>query len=113
MNLRKEDFATVKNFLSSPAAWVQTSSPHKGEYTTQSSAIQGMLKDMHDSFQRDLADAIETEKAKQDDFDALMTTKREDLILLEDDLLKNEGRRRQAACGQPEAARGDPEAARH
>jgi len=93
MNLRKADFASVKTFLSNPTAWVQTSvsSPHKAEYTTQSSAIQGMLKDMHDSFQRDLADAIETEKAKQDDFDALMTTKREDLILLEDDLLKNEG----------------------
>merc|ERR1719269_55489 len=71
MNLRKADFASVKTFLSNPTAWVQTSvsSPHKAEYTTQSSAIQGMLKDMHDSFQRDLADAIETEKAKQLDTD--------------------------------------------
>jgi len=93
MNLRKADFASVKTFLSNPTAWVQTSvsSPHKAEYTTQSSAIQGMLKDMHDSFQRDLADAIETEKAKQEDYDGLMATKRQDLILLEDDLLKNEG----------------------
>merc|ERR1719353_1816255 len=44
LELRKDDFANVKTFLSSPAAWVQTSSPHKAEYTTQSTAIQGILK---------------------------------------------------------------------
>jgi hypothetical protein len=93
MNLRKEDFATVKNFLSSPAAWVQTgsSSPHKAEYTTQSSAIQGMLKDMHDSFQRDLADAIEEEKTRKADYDSLMETKRADLALLQSSLVKKQG----------------------
>ena len=34
MDLRKDDFANVKTFLSSPAAWVQTgvTSPHKAEY---------------------------------------------------------------------------------
>jgi hypothetical protein len=90
MNLRKEDFATVKTFLSSPAAWVQTSSPHKGEYTTQSSAIQGMLKDMHDSFQRDLADAIEEEKTRQTEYDSLMETKRADLSLLTTTLTKKQ-----------------------
>jgi len=90
MNLRKEDFASVKTFLSTPTAWVQTSSPHKGEYTTQSSAIQGMLADMHDSFQRDLADAIETEGAKLGDFTSLMVTKRGDLTLLESTLVNNE-----------------------
>merc|ERR1719420_2808312 len=78
MNLRSEDFAVVKNFLSSPGAYVQMGSPHKGEYQSQSQGIQGILKDMHDSFQRDLADAIEEEKAKQADYDALMKTKREE-----------------------------------
>ena len=31
---------------------VQMGSPHKGEYQSQSQGIQGILKDMHDSFQR-------------------------------------------------------------
>jgi len=90
LELRKDDFANVKTFLSSPAAWVQTgaSSPHKAEYTTQSTAIQGILKDMHDSFQRDLADAIEEESQKKSDFDSLMETKRADLALLQSTLTK-------------------------
>jgi len=90
MDLRKDDFANVKTFLSSPAAWVQTgvTSPHKAEYTTQSTAIQGILKDMHDSFQRDLVDANEEETQKKTDFDSLMETKRADLALLQKTLTK-------------------------
>merc|ERR1719217_571179 len=90
MDLRKDDFANVKTFLSSPAAWVQTgaTSPHKAEYTTQSTAIQGILKDMHDSFQRDLVDANEEETQKKADFDTLMETKRADLALLQKTLTK-------------------------
>jgi hypothetical protein len=90
MNLRSEDFAVVKNFLSSPGAYVQMGSPHKGEYQSQSQGIQGILKDMHDSFQRDLADAIEEEKAKQADYDSLMKTKREDEVLLKSTLTKKD-----------------------
>merc|ERR1719271_1910155 len=85
-----ETFAVVKNFLSSPGAYVQMGSPHKGEYTSQSQGIQGILKDMHDSFQRDLADAIEEEKAKVADYDALMKTKREDEVLLKSTLTKKD-----------------------
>merc|ERR1719301_123409 len=90
MNLRKADFASVKTFLSNPTAWVQTSvsSPHKAEYTTQSTAIQGILKDMHDSFNRDLVDANEEETQKKADFDTLMETKRADLALLQKTLTK-------------------------
>lgn len=90
MNLRSEDFAVVKNFLSSPGAYVQMGSPHKGEYTSQSQGIQGILKDMHDSFQRDLADAIEEEKAKLADYTGLMKTKREDEVLLKSTLTKKD-----------------------
>merc|ERR1719353_2037106 len=78
------------NFLSSPGAYVQMGSPHKGEYQSQSQGIQGILKDMHDSFQRDLADAIEEEKAKQADYDSLMKTKREDEVLLKSTLTKKD-----------------------
>jgi hypothetical protein len=90
MNLRSEDFAVVKNFLSSPGAYVQMGSPHKGEYQSQSQGIQGILKDMHDSFQRDLADAIEEEKAKLADYTGLMKTKREDEVLLKSTLTKKD-----------------------
>jgi len=78
----QEDFAAVKSFLSSPLALLKTDSPHKEEYSTQSGAIQGMLKDMHDSFKRNLADAIETEGKASTEYNSLMDTKRVDMNLL-------------------------------
>ena len=67
---------------------VAFSTPNDGRYTTQSTAIQGILKDMHDSFQRDLVDANEEETQKKTDFDSLMETKRADLALLQKTLTK-------------------------
>merc|ERR1719197_1088840 len=90
--LTMQDTASMKSFLGSPVAMMQ--SPHKGAYETQSGAIQGILADMMDSFTRDYASNDEEEKAKQADFDALMKTKTDDLKKLEKaltDKTMNEG----------------------
>merc|ERR1719487_2518555 len=79
--LTMQEHDAMKSFLGSPVAMVQ--SPHKGAYETQSGAIQGILADMMDSFTRDYASNDEEEKAKQKDFDALMTTKTNELKTLE------------------------------
>merc|ERR1719231_2024941 len=73
----------MKQFLHQPMALVQTESPHKGAYQTQSGAIQGILADMMDSFTRDYASTLDEEKQKQKDYDALMATKSADLKQLE------------------------------
>merc|ERR1719506_3662430 len=82
----------VKSFFGNPSAWVQMhskmDSPHKGTYKTQSDAILGMIKDMHDSFQRDLADAETAEKKAVAQFKDLMIVKAKDQKMLEAHLSK-------------------------
>jgi hypothetical protein len=86
--LTMQDTAAMKKFLHHPMALVQ--SPHKGAYETQSGAIQGILADMMDSFTRDYASTLDEEKQKQKDYDALMTTKTDDLKKLEKALADKE-----------------------
>jgi DNA repair exonuclease SbcCD ATPase subunit len=87
-----EEFATVKSFLGTPSAWVETSasvySPHKGTYSTQSGAVQGILADMLDTFKRNRESAIEEETMKAAEYQNLMDTKRKDLSLLKKTLTK-------------------------
>jgi hypothetical protein len=82
----------VKSFFGNPSAWVQThskmDSPHKGTYKTQSDAILGMIKDMHDSFQRDLDDLEKEEKKAIAQFKDLMITKAKDQKMLQASLSK-------------------------
>merc|ERR1719261_518360 len=83
---RAEEFATVKSFLGTPSAWVEESasvySPHKGTYSTQSGAVQGILADMLDTFKRNRESAIEEETMKAAEYQNLMDTKLKDLSLL-------------------------------
>merc|ERR1719456_336129 len=87
-----EDFASVKSFLGTPSAWVEESasvySPHKGTYSTQSGAIQGILADMLDTFKRNRESAIEEETMKAAEYQNLMDTKLKDLSLLKKTLTK-------------------------
>jgi len=79
-----QDFSSVKSFLSDPTSMVlaNVGSPHLQEYSTQSGAIQGILKQMLDDFNTNLENSGTEETEKQTDYDALMTSKREDLALL-------------------------------
>merc|ERR1719181_1861634 len=79
-----QDQETMKNFLSSPVALVQ--SPHKGTYQTQSGMIQGILADMYDSFRRDLASAIDEETEAATNFGKLDNTNKADLALMKSTL---------------------------
>merc|ERR1719313_2732099 len=89
---RSEDFAAVKSFLGTPSAWVEESasvySPHKGTYSTQSGAVQGILADMLDTFKRNRESAIEEETMKAAEYDNLRETKLKDLSLLKKTLTK-------------------------
>merc|ERR1719253_980012 len=83
------DLAPVKRFITDPASLLSTkAAPHLGTYNTQSTAIQGILSEMHESMQRDLVDAKAEEESKQAAFDELHATKTKDLALLEATLVK-------------------------
>jgi len=83
-----DKFSSVRSFLGSPNAMMQSNSPHKGTYTTQSTAIQGILEEMYETFQRDLVSATDEETQRQSDFDQLKETKSQDHALLSDTLTK-------------------------
>merc|ERR1719387_1407689 len=87
-----EDLATVKSFLGNPSSWVEETasvySPHKGTYSTQSGAIQGILADMLDTFKRNRESAMEEETMRAAEYSNLMDTKLKDLSLLKKTLTK-------------------------
>merc|ERR1719261_1732483 len=89
---RADDFASVKSFLGTPSAWVEESasvySPHKGTYSTQSGAVQGILADMLDTFKRNRESAMEEETMKAAEYENLKDTKLKDLSLLQKTLTK-------------------------
>ena len=86
---KDEDMSSVKSFLVNPAAFLSTkSNPAKGTYNTQSTAIQGILSEMYETFERDLEDAKTEEGEKKAAFDELHKTKTKDQGLLEATLIK-------------------------
>jgi len=79
----------VRTFLANPAAWVQTGATRPGEeYNHQSGAIQGILKDMHDTFKRDLTKANEDEATAKENYDALWATSTKNIDILGKTLTK-------------------------
>merc|ERR1719271_1549579 len=51
--------------------------PFTGTYTSQSAVVMGILKNMRDTFEKNLGDAIRTEKDAVEAYDEFMKLKRE------------------------------------
>jgi len=85
-----DEFGAVKHFITHPGSLLSTKvgSPHKGTYNTQSTMIQGILKEMKESMERDLDSATTEEGEKKDAFDELHDTKTKSLNLLQATLMK-------------------------
>merc|ERR1719316_1112706 len=83
------DVSAVKSFMSRPtASLIRTgANPAAGTYTSQSGQIQGILAQMKDDFEHELASSAEEDAAASSHAE-LMETKREDLALLEKTLTK-------------------------
>jgi len=91
------DLALVKNFISNPEQFVGSKVPMSaaqiaqnpyGDYAPQSSAIQGILKGMYDSFAADLEKDNANEADRQKAFEELMATKKAEQATLEATLEK-------------------------
>lgn len=89
----------VRRFMSSPAAWAQTkASVAHVTYAPQSGAITGILKDMHDSFQRDLTKATKDESTAVTNYNALSATMTENINMLDATLTQRTGENTAAAA---------------
>jgi len=91
------DLALVKKFINSPEDFVggrvsmsaaQIAQNPYGDYAPQSSAIQGILKGMYDSFAADLEKDNAQEADRQKGFEELMATKKAEQATLESTLEK-------------------------
>ena len=90
VSLKTADVSSIKSFLSNPIGSLvqQHANPATQEYTPQSGAVQGILSQMKDDFEKELGTSAEEEAAAQEAHDKLMETKRSDLALLEATLVK-------------------------
>jgi len=66
--------------------------PFTGTYTSQSGAVVGILKEMRDTFKKNLADAIETEKEQKESFEAYEKLSKEELKLMKESLDKKQAK---------------------
>jgi len=92
------DLKVVQHFVSAPEDFVggragslsaaQIAQNPFGDYAPQSSQIQGILKGMYDTFVADLEQDNADEADKQQSFEELMVTKKEELATLEETLEK-------------------------
>merc|ERR550514_773145 len=86
-SLSKKKLALVREFVQNPAAVFQQQE-HK--YSPASSTIQGILKDMYDTFTADLESKTEIEAQTQKAFEALMAELKEELVNMKEMLSKKE-----------------------
>jgi hypothetical protein len=75
----------IKGFIANPSSnksFLQASNNPFGDYAPASTQIQGILKNMYDTFTSNLQNANEEEGTKQKSFEDLMATKKEELAAL-------------------------------
>jgi len=98
-SLSVENIQMLHDFVAKPQSYfggksmsaAQTGQNPYGDYAPQSSAIQGILKGMYDSFAADIEKDNAEESDKQKAFEELMDTKKAELATLETTLEKQSG----------------------
>jgi len=90
-----EKLSLIRNFMKAA---------EKGRYTPQSATIQGILKDMYDSFSSTLEDETKAEGTASMHFEDLMAVKAEQLKTLQETLQKTEERKAEAETQLADAA---------
>jgi len=94
--ISNKDLQVMQHFVEKPDdfvngnKFVQTGHNPFGDYAPQSSQIQGILDNMHDTFKADLKKDISEETDKQKSFDDLMATKKKELGTMESSLQDEE-----------------------
>merc|ERR1719443_2326341 len=77
--LSPTSFAKVASFLQNPADYLDQKAKKSASYSPASATIQGILKDMYDTFSMNLEKGTETEATQQKNFETLMATKAKEM----------------------------------
>merc|ERR1719428_2054233 len=74
-NLSGEQIALLTMFTADPAEYYDQKAEKKASYSPASATIQGILKDMYDTFSMNLEKSTETEATQQKNFESIIATK--------------------------------------
>merc|ERR1719235_1010107 len=88
--------AKVSSFLQDPADYLDQKAKKSASYSPASATIQGILKDMYDTFSMNLEKATETEATQQKNFETLMATKSKEMSTLASTREAKEGHKAEA-----------------
>merc|ERR1719235_649444 len=88
--------AKVTSFLQDPADYLDKKAKKSASYSPASATIQGILKDMYDTFSMNLEKGTETEATQQKNFETLMATKAKEMSTLASTREAKEGHKAEA-----------------
>merc|ERR1719214_276750 len=89
--LSPKQLKLIKMFARDPAEFYDQKAQKSASYNPASATIQGILKDMYDTFSMNLEKGTETEATQQKTFEALMAEKASIMATLTGERTKKEG----------------------
>merc|ERR1719313_2066349 len=88
--------AKVLSFVQEPSEYLDQKAKKSASYSPASATIQGILKDMYDTFSMNLEKGTETEATQQKNFETLMATKSKEMSTLASTREAKEGHKAEA-----------------
>merc|ERR1719380_95751 len=89
--LSPKQLSALESFTRDPAEYYDQKAEKKASYSPASATIQGILKDMYDTFAMNLEKSTETEATQQKNYETLMATKMKELASLTSTIEAKEG----------------------
>merc|ERR1719310_1969839 len=94
--LSQEQLSALQAFTSDPAEFYDKKAEKAASYNPASATIQGILKDMYDTFSMNLEKATEVEAVQQKNYESLIGVKENEMATLVDARKKKEGEKADA-----------------
>merc|ERR1719473_2461362 len=94
--LSKKDLSLVSAFAKDPAEFYDQKAQKAASYNPASATIQGILKDMYDTFSMNLEKETETEAVAQKNYESLIGVKENEMATLVAARTKKEGEKADA-----------------
>jgi len=88
--------AQLTSFTDTPADYLDQKAKKSASFSPQSATIQGILKDMYDTFSMNLEKATEAEATQQKNYETLMATKNKEMQTLTETRVAKEGHKAEA-----------------
>merc|ERR1719387_3134733 len=94
--LSSEQLSAIQAFTSDPAEFYDKKAEKAASYNPASATIQGILKDMYDTFSMNLEKATEAEATQQKNFESLIGVKENEMATLVEQRARREGEKADA-----------------